>query len=76
MLMRQILIPEARQRIENIRMVKPDFAERVEITLIQMFQSGQLKGATPLTDEQLKQILQRMQGKKPDFRIRRAGFDE
>jgi len=76
MLMRQILVPEARQRIENIRMVKPDFAERVELTLIQMFQGGQLKGATPLTDPQLKQILQRMQGTKPDFRIHRAGSEE
>ncbi len=76
MIMRQILVPEARTRIENIRMVKPEFAERVELSLIQMFQSGQLKGATPLSDEQLKQILQRMQGKKPDFRIRGAGFEE
>jgi programmed cell death protein 5 len=76
MLMRQILIPEARTRIENIRMVKPDFAERVELTLIQLYQSGQLKGQTPLTDEQLKQLLQRMQNKKPDFNIRRVGSED
>ncbi|HMF34137.1 MAG TPA: DNA-binding protein [Candidatus Lokiarchaeia archaeon] len=71
-LMRQILVPEARQRIENIRMVKPEFAERVEMTLIQMFQGGQLRGAIPLSDDQLKQILQKMQNKKPDFKIHRA----
>ena len=71
-LMRQILVPEARQRIENIRMVKPDFAERVEMTLIQMMQAGQLRGNIPLSDEQLKQILQKMQSKKPDFKIHRA----
>ncbi len=76
MLMRQILVPEARTRIENIRMVKPEFAERVELTLIQMFQAGQLKGATPLSDANLKQILQKMQGKKPDFRIHRVGSEE
>lgn len=71
-LIRQILVPEARQRIENIRIVKPDFAERVEVSLIQMFQAGQLRGAIPLTDDQLKQILQKMQSKKPDFKIHRA----
>ncbi len=75
MIMRQLLVPEARTRIENIRMVKPDFAERVELTLIQAFQSGRLKGRTPLSDQDLKVILQQMQGKKPDFRIRGAGFE-
>ena len=76
MLMRQILVPEARTRIENIRMVKPEFAERVELTLIQLFQTGQLKGRTPLSDENLKLFLQQMQGKKPDFRIRGVSFQE
>ena len=32
-LMRKILSPEGRQRLENIRMVKPEFAGQIEIQL-------------------------------------------
>ena len=55
--MRQILSQEGRQRLENIRIVKPQFAEQIELQLIQLFQSGRLRGATPLPDKEFKKIL-------------------
>jgi programmed cell death protein 5 len=51
-------------------MVKPEFAEQLELQLIQLAQTGRLK--TPLTDEQLKEILKRLQVQRKEFKIRRA----
>ncbi|MGQ9564919.1 MAG: DNA-binding protein [Candidatus Bathyarchaeales archaeon] len=68
-LLRQILTPEARQRMNNLKMVKPEFAAQLELQLIQLAQAGRL--TIPLTDEQLKELLLRLQSTKRDIRIRR-----
>jgi programmed cell death protein 5 len=65
--LRQILTEEARSRLMNIKMVKPEFAEQLEIQLIQLAQSGKL--STPLTDEQMKEILAKLQSKKRESKI-------
>ncbi len=72
-LMRKILSPEGRQRLENIRMVKPEFAEQIEIQLIQLFQAGKLRGAVPLPDKAFKNLLEQISsfGKKKEFKIRK-----
>ena len=69
-IIRRILTPEARQRLTNIRMVKPEFAEELEMQLIQLAQSGRLRGQ--VTDEQLKRTLVQLQGQKKEIKIRRA----
>lgn len=69
-IIRRILTPEARQRLTNIRMVKPEFADELEMQLIQLAQSGRLQGQ--VTDEQLKRTLMQLQGQKKDIKIRRA----
>ncbi|TMI58287.1 DNA-binding protein [Candidatus Bathyarchaeota archaeon] len=69
-IIRQILTPEARQRLANIRMVKPEFAEELEMQLIQLAQSGRLQ--TQITDEQLKKTLVQLQSQKKEIKIRRA----
>jgi programmed cell death protein 5 len=68
-LLRRILSPEARQRLANLKMVKPQFAEQIELQLIQLAQSGRLK--IPVTDDQLKEILVRLQSQRRDIKIRR-----
>ncbi|MFX1493897.1 MAG: DNA-binding protein [Promethearchaeota archaeon] len=71
-LMRLILSQEGRQRLENIRMVKPEFAEQIEIQLIQLFQAGRLKGATPLPDNAFKKLLTQIASRgKKEFKIKK-----
>ncbi len=66
----QILTPEARVRLANIKMAKPEYATQIEMMLIQIAQSGQLKNK--ITDEQLKGILSKIaEGSKKEFKIRR-----
>ena len=66
-LLRQILTPEARARLTNVRLVKPQFAEQIEMQLIQLASSGRLKDR--VTDEQLKILLQQLQGKERERKI-------
>jgi len=68
-LLRQILSPEARQRLANLKMVKPEFTEQLELQLVQLAQAGKLQ--IPLTDGQLKQILIQLQSRKREPKIRR-----
>ena len=64
-----LLDPNARQRLANVRMVKPELAMAVENYLINAASSGRLN--RPLNDNELKQILQSLQQPKKDFRIDR-----
>ncbi len=68
-LLKQILSPEARQRLANLKLIKPEFTEQFELQLIQLAQTGKLP--TPLSDAQLKQILIQLQGRKRDIKITR-----
>jgi programmed cell death protein 5 len=68
-LLRQILSPEARQRLNNLKMVRADFTEQIELQLIQMAQMGKLP--VPLSDAQLKQILLQLQSRKRETKITR-----
>jgi programmed cell death protein 5 len=68
-LLKQILSTEARQRLNNLKMVKQEFAEQIELQLIQMAQTGKLP--IPLSDAQLKQILVQLQSRKRETKITR-----
>jgi programmed cell death protein 5 len=68
-LLRQILSPEARQRLTNLSMIKPEFTEQLELQLIQLAQSGRLQ--IPVSDAQLKQLLIQLQSRKRETKIRR-----
>jgi programmed cell death protein 5 len=68
--LRMALTSEARQRLANVRMVRPDLSNAVEEYVIQLASSGKLRSA--VDDEQVKQMLATLQGKKRDITIRRA----
>ena len=68
-LLAKILAPDARQRLNNLKMVKQEFAEQIEMQLIEMAQTGKLP--IPLSDAQLKGILIQLQSRKREPTIRR-----
>ncbi len=69
-ILRRILTSDARQRLTNLKMVKPEFADQLELQLIQLAQQGKI--SPPITDEQLKEILIRLQSGRREIKIRRV----
>jgi programmed cell death protein 5 len=68
-IMMQILTPEARGRLSNLRLTKPEYVEQIELQLIQLAQTGRIQ--SKITDEQLKELLKKLAGKKRDINITR-----
>ena len=68
--LRQILTSDARRRLNNLKIVKPEFASQLELQLIQLAQQG--RANIPITDEQLKEILIKLQSRRREPKIRRV----
>ena len=65
----QIMTNEARNRLANLRLTKPDLVNNIELQLIQSAQSGSLRGK--VTDDQLKVLLRQIAGQKREIKITR-----
>jgi len=70
MMLKQVLSSEARLRLNNVRMVKPDLADLVENYILNLTAQGKITGQ--ISDEQLKQILLSVQQPKRDFKFNRV----
>jgi len=69
MLLMQVLEPDARERLNTIKLTKPEFAASVEQQLISLSQSGRLKNK--ITDAQLKELLRQIAPARRDYSITR-----
>ena len=65
----QIMTPEARNRLGNLKLTKPDLVNNIELQLIQSAQAGSLRGK--VTDDQLKVLLRQIAGQKREIKITR-----
>ena len=63
----RILTPEARSRLANLRLTKPEFVDQIELQLIQLAQMGRVQ--SKITDQQLKELLRKLSGQKRDINI-------
>jgi len=70
MMLKQVLSSEARLRLNNVRMVKPDLADLVENYILNLSVQGKISGQ--ISDDQLKQILSSAQQPKRDFKFNRV----
>lgn len=68
-LLRQILTPDARERVARLRMARPEDARVLEQQLIGLAQSGRLQAQ--IDDEQLRALLARLFPANRDIKIRR-----
>jgi len=68
-ILRQILSPEARERLGRIELAYPELADSIENQLIALAQSGRVQRV--IDDATLKQILERVMPKKRDIKIER-----
>jgi programmed cell death protein 5 len=69
LILKQVLEPAARERLNTIKLTRPEFARAIEQQLVVLAQSGRIRER--LTDEQLKALLQQIAPGKRDFTIKR-----
>ena len=68
-ILRQIMSPEARDRLANVKLANPQLAASVENQLIRLYQSGRLQ--QEISDAMLREILQSMVPQHREIKIER-----
>ena len=68
-ILRQYLTDGARQRLNSVRMSKPDFAENVEQQLVALAQSGRL--GDKIDEDQMRDLLRELSPSSREFDIKR-----
>jgi programmed cell death protein 5 len=67
--LRQHLTDGARQRLNSVKMSKPQFGEQVEQQVIAIAQSGRIQGK--IDEEKMKQLLKELKPDDSGYNIRR-----
>ena len=74
-LLRRILTPKARERLANVRLVRPEIAQHVEDQIIALVQAGRL--APPVDEDTVKKLLETIYEqthRETRIRIKRRGW--
>lgn len=69
-MLKQLLTSEARMRLGNVKLVKPELVNSVEEYLLNLSSQGRIN--SPINDTQLKQILLSLQQPKKEFKFNRG----
>ncbi len=67
-ILRRYLTAEARARLSNVKLVRPELALQVENYVIMLAQSGRL--TRPLTEEDVKELLEQLTEERKETRIK------
>ncbi len=67
--LRQIMTPEAKERLGRLKIARPDFATELENQLIMLVQTGRVQER--IDDEMLKMLLAKLQPQKREISIKR-----
>ena len=71
-ILRQILAPEARERLGNLRVARPELAENIESQLIALSQTGRI--AAKISDKELRALLNKLAPQRREIKIERRGM--
>jgi programmed cell death protein 5 len=66
-ILRRILTDEAKTRLQNLKLARPEVGQSIEAQLINWAQSGRIQ--SKITDSQLRDILQEANKQKRDTKI-------
>ncbi len=66
-ILRAVLTPQARERLTNLKMARPEYATMLENQIIQLAQANQIR--QPITDEQLKLMLKHLTERRRESKI-------
>jgi programmed cell death protein 5 len=68
-IMRQILTPQARERLGRLKIARPELVQTIEDQLIALARSGRVVGQ--IDDNDLRKLLSKLTPKKREIRIER-----
>lgn len=68
-ILRQIMMPDARDRLNNVKVANPELANVVEMQLIQLARSGRI--GEMITDAMLRNILRQVAPQRREINIER-----
>lgn len=66
--LRLFLTSDARERLANVRMVRPEVADQVENYILQLGLSGKIR--RPIDDDELREILAKLTPQQREIRFR------
>ncbi len=68
-MLRKLLTPDARERLGNVRVARPELAEKIESQILALAQRGGTEGK--IDDQTLKKLLKKLSDQKKEINIKR-----